>query len=622
MNGTNTKNWVVTAMLLLLSQYATGMQSRVEPVEISVEAHDYTAISAGWGHSLALRSDGTIAGWGNNRWGVADPPDGNDYVAVAAGTRFSLALKRDGSIVGWGWGGSGAKYPPDGNDFVAVSAGSNHALALKRDGSIVGWGNRLRASDWGQARRPPGNDFVAIAAGGRHSLALKSGGSIVGWGSNTFGAAEPPEGDDFVAIAAGGRHSLALKSDGSIVGWGSNTFGAAEPPEGNDFVAIAAGRDHGLALRSDGSIVGWGNNGRRQARPPHGNDFVAIAAARVHSLALRSDGSIVGWGEKYPMEQPILPRPKAKEKTKKKVKQEITEAVRIENASSLKSAEPLPKTIRLMVDEKINIDLVYVKPGSFIMGRDVGRAEKFFSRINALGMVGKYPDDWPARKVKITKGFYIGKYKITSAQFCRFLNTIDNPQDYVQLNIFARIEIKDGAYVPKDGCENCAINVVHWKGAVAFCDWISHRTGLTVRLPTEAEWEFAARGPERRSYPWGKEEDVEWAEDKYWDYKTYPHPWSCAPVDAFPENVTPDGVVGMAGTVGEWCSDFYGIRYLKKDVIDPQGPTQQDLLDKSINPFDDQYHVLRRGKSTTSRSFGNQVHGSGIYGFRIVVVPP
>ena len=575
-----------------------------------------TQLATGWSHSLALKSDGSIVGLGDNRWGMADPPDGNDYVAVAAGTYFSLALKRDGSIVGWGDGASGAKYPPDGNDFVAISAGSNHALALKQDGSIVSWGD----NDWGQVRSPPGNDFVAVAAGFYHSLAVKSDGSIIGWGSNLDGEATPPAGNNFIAIAAGGGHSLALRSDGSIVGWGSNFRGQAKPPDAKDFVAIAAGREHSLALKSDGSIVGWGDNGRGQARPPAGNDFVAIAAGFVHSLALKSDGSIVGWGKKYAMEQPILPRPKVKEKAKKEVKQEVTEPVKIENASSLKSIGPLPNTIRLMVDEKINIDLIYIKPGSFIMGRDVGWGEKFISKINDLGMVGKYPDDWPAREVKITKGFYIGKYKVTSAQFCRFLNTIENPQDYVKLNIFARIERKGAGYVPKAGCENCPINVVHWKGAVAFCNWLSHPTGLAIRLPTEAEWEFAARGREGRSYPWGEEENVEWAADKSRDYKTYPHPWSCAPVDAFPENVTPDGVVGMAGGVGEWCSDFYGVRYLKKDVIDPQGPTQQDLSDKSINPFDDKYHVLREGKSATSRSFGDEVDESaGIYGFRVLM---
>ena len=274
-------------------------------------------------------------------------------------------------------------------------------------------------------------------------------------------------------------------------------------------------------------------------------------------------------------------------------------------ASESKSVALSQKTMHLNIDDKTSIDLVYIEPGSFIMGRDIGWGEKIFALISYYFIIEKYPDEGPSRKVKITKGFYIGKYEVTTRQFCKFLNAVPNPQDYVQLNKFARIEIKDEAYIPKPGWENCQISVVHWRGAVAFCQWLSRRTGLTVRLPTEAEWEYVARSPISKRYPWG-----ETGED----------PNKLSTREAH-------GVIGMPGWIGEWCSDFYGTRYLKDDLINPQGPREEDLPVGSgsflIGPIEGKYRVLRRGRSVRSRTFGDEVgDDAGIYGFRIVVMPP
>jgi alpha-tubulin suppressor-like RCC1 family protein len=269
-----------------------GWGSHVTPNQ---ELSGLTSIAAGWVHSLTLKSDGTIVGWGYNYYGQAAPPAGNDFIAIATGYSHSLALKSDGSIVCWGANSSGQAAPPAGNEFIAIAAGARHSLALKSDRTIVGWGD----NGDGQSSPPSGSDFVAIAAGYEHSLALKSNGTIVGWGYNRDGRSSPPSGSDFAAIAAGGFHSLALKSDGTIVGWGRNNYGQSSPPSGTDFVAIAAGFHHSLALKSDGTIVGWGLNNYGQSSPPSGSDFVAIAAGGYHSLALKSDGTIIGWGDNY-----------------------------------------------------------------------------------------------------------------------------------------------------------------------------------------------------------------------------------------------------------------------------------------------------------------------------------
>ena len=142
------------------------------------------------------------------------------YLVIAAGNNHSLALKSDGTVVGWGENWDGKATPPAGlSDVVAITAGSNHSLALKSDGTVVGWG-----ANWdGQATPPAGlSDVVAITAGSNHSLALKSDGTVVGWGANWGGQATPPAGlSDVVEIAANRHGSSALKADGSLVKWGS-----------------------------------------------------------------------------------------------------------------------------------------------------------------------------------------------------------------------------------------------------------------------------------------------------------------------------------------------------------------------------------------------------------------
>jgi alpha-tubulin suppressor-like RCC1 family protein len=245
--------------------------------------------------NLAIKTNGTIVGWGWNDYDNAVPPDGNDYIDITTGWGYSLALKADGSIIGWGYNAFGQAAPPDGNDYIAIAAGSGHNLALRSDGSITCWGENR----FGQATPPDGNNFIAIAAGSLHSLALTVDGFIIGWGSDDGGYLRPPIGNDFIAIAAGRDYSLALKSDGSIVGWGLNLRGKAKPPSGHDFVAISAGGKHALALKSDGSIVGWGDNNYGQATPPKGNEYIAISAGADHSLALKADGTVVGWGDNY-----------------------------------------------------------------------------------------------------------------------------------------------------------------------------------------------------------------------------------------------------------------------------------------------------------------------------------
>jgi hypothetical protein len=209
--------------------------------DCKVDFYDFAQFAQYWLNDDIPDSIGPVIGWGY----PVTQSDINNVAAIAAGEEHSIALRKDGSIIGWGSNIYGLQQIPEGNDFKAISAGRYQNLALKADGSIVGWGDTQTP--------PAGNDFVAIAAGWGQSFALKSDGTIVTWGDiNTS-----PEGNDFIAIAAGEEHALALRSNGTIAGWGYNANGQATPPEGNDFIAIAAGVNHSLALKANGTIVGW-----------------------------------------------------------------------------------------------------------------------------------------------------------------------------------------------------------------------------------------------------------------------------------------------------------------------------------------------------------------------------
>ena len=165
-------------------------------------------------------------------------------------------------------------------------------------------------------------------------------------------------------------------------------------------------------------------------------------------------------------------------------------------------------------------DLVAIPGGEFLMGQEDGRDE-----------------ERPAHRV-IVSPFRMARCQVTNAGF----------------TAFRKLEFTAPAL---------PVTSVSWFDAIAFCEWLAGQWNLPVRLPTEAEWEFAARGGfEQRRYPWG---DTLLAKQ--------PDRWRDGPEPVGQGEPNGYGLFDMCQNVHEWCSDWYDPAYYTvSPEVDPKGP--------------------------------------------------
>ena len=145
-----------------------------------------------------------------------------------------------------------------------------------------------------------------------------------------------------------------------------------------------------------------------------------------------------------------------------------------------------------------------------------------------------FGDEQPQHRLYLPE-FYIGKYPVTNEQYAAFVKATRQaaPQHW-----------KNGQ-IPA-GKENHPVVDVSWKDAVAFCRWLSQASGKTIRLPTEAEWEKAARGDDGRIYPWGDKPPTK----ELCNFGG--NVGDTTPVGQYPAGASPCGALDMAGNVWEW----------------------------------------------------------------------
>lgn len=256
-------------------------------------------------------------------------------------------------------------------------------------------------------------------------------------------------------------------------------------------------------------------------------------------------------------------------------------------------------------------DFVYVPAGPFKMGDNFGDGE---SRERPVHTV--YLD-----------AYYIGKFEVTNADWKKFQSDpgYDDPKFWPNNRVVPKDQSPYWTQAQNHGgatpdSDNYPVLGVNWDAATAYCNWLSAKTGKKYRLPTEAEWEKAARGTDQRRFPWGNSIDPTYANftgaqkfdtgqivgyydgSQRGDFQTH-------------NGASPYGALDMAGNVMEWCSDWYSRGYYSVSAKrNPKGPEKGA------------YRVLRGGsfffESQDLRSYARSGAWPSFQAFRMVGFRP
>lgn len=223
------------------------------------------------------------------------------------------------------------------------------------------------------------------------------------------------------------------------------------------------------------------------------------------------------------------------------------------NLASNQNQDVRQEVAEQLCEKKTGYVLLLIRSGRAIIGS---------SDNDSFGL-----DDEKPQFSVILPGFYLGKTCITNDQYVAFLNDIAPPSETFRkwIDIDSRachIRKHDRGYHSIDQYKNHPMACVSWYGAIAFCEWAG------LRLPSELEWEYAARGPQGWTFPWGNQWD-----HRKCQWSKYPDHSKTCDVTAHPSAQSPFGLLNMVGNVWEWTSDLYQKevynRYTTGDIAPP-----------------------------------------------------
>jgi eukaryotic-like serine/threonine-protein kinase len=302
--------------------------------------------------------------------------------------------------------------------------------------------------------------------------------------------------------------------------------------------------------------------------------------------------------------------PEAARRDTEQAKMDAGRRGRVTEQAKMDAVEEIadPKTIDL--GEGVKLELVWCPPGTFMMGSSMAERR---AAVAAGGKTEDYKGE-TQHKVTLTKGFWLGKYEVTNGEYQEFLKSSgykgkpDAGKDYLK-HLLPASSMPKGAEFP--------ICWVSWKNAVAFCKWLTDREtaagrlpdGYAYRLPTEAEWEYAARGgPKSKGFTYSGSNDagkVAWY-DQNSDKKTH------VVGQKEPNEL---GIYDMSGNVWEWCLDWYG-DYPVGAATDPTGAEGSNRVFRGGG-----WNYFARDCRSADRCRGVPSFSSFYLGFRVALGP-
>ena len=238
------------------------------------------------------------------------------------------------------------------------------------------------------------------------------------------------------------------------------------------------------------------------------------------------------------------------------------------------TSAPAPEPGATRVSEKDGMVMAYVPAGEFEMGLSDEQIEKLMTGLSNWRR-SRYDRDQPQHPVYLD-AYWIDRTEVTTAMYkkCVESETCSKPSETY--------------YYEQPKYQYHPIMYVDWYQANAYCEWAGRR------LPTEAEWEKAARGTDGRPYPWGEKHIS-------CDLANYFHCVGItSPVGSYPDGASPYGALDMAGNVDEWTNDWYNEDYYASSTLEnPNGPDTG------------QYRVVRGGSANYAGEWARSTHRGG-----------